>query len=102
MKKTVTRSDLADSVHRRLGLSRTECGLLVQKILDEISLATVRGESVKVSGFATFEVRDKKMRLGRNPRTGIQVPINPRRVIRFKPSVILRDRVAHSCKNLPE
>ena len=82
--KTVTRADLADAVCRKVGLSRTESASLVEMILNEVCDAIVKGETVKLSSFATFHVRDKSERVGRNPKTGEEVPILPRRVMTFK------------------
>jgi integration host factor subunit alpha len=91
--KTVTRADLAESVFRKVGLSRTESAQLVETVIDEICNAIVRGESVKLSSFATFQVRAKNERIGRNPKTGEEVPITPRRVVTFRPSQMLREFV---------
>ena len=91
--KTVTRSDLTDAVMRQVGLSRAESSSLVELVLDEISEAVTRGENVKLSSFGSFLVRSKGERIGRNPKTGIEVPITPRRLMVFKPSNILKDRV---------
>ena len=91
--KTVTRADLAEAVFRKVGLSRTESAELVEMVIDEICNAIVRGDSVKLSSFATFQVRDKKERIGRNPKTGEEVPISPRRVMTFKASNVLKSRV---------
>ena len=89
----VTRADLAEAVYRRLGLSRIESSELVQAIINEISDAAVRGESIKLSSFGSFVVRSKAERIGRNPKTGVEVPILPRRVMVFKPSNVLKARV---------
>jgi integration host factor subunit alpha len=83
--KTVTRADLSEIVYQRVGLSRTESAELVQSVLDEICDAAARGETVKLSGFGSFVVRSKGERVGRNPKTGVEVPILPRRVMVFKP-----------------
>ena len=91
--KTLTRADLAEAVYRKVGLSRSESASLVEMIIDEISDAVVRGETVKLSSFATFQVRDKSERIGRNPKTGEEVPIAPRRVLVFKPSAVLKQRI---------
>ncbi|HEX2257606.1 MAG TPA: integration host factor subunit alpha [Afifellaceae bacterium] len=91
--KTVTRADLAEAVYRRLGLSRTESAAMVEMVLQEICDAVVRGENVKLSSFGSFLVRQKGERVGRNPRTGHEVPIPPRRVTVFKPSNIMKDRI---------
>ena len=89
----LTRADLADAVHRRVGLSRTESADLVEMVLGEIGDALVRGEQVKLSSFATFQVRQKNERIGRNPKTGEEVPILPRRVMSFRASNVLKDRI---------
>ena len=94
--KTVTRADLAESVFRKVGLSRTESAELVETVIDEICNAIVRGETVKLSSFATFQVRDKNERIGRNPKTGVEVPIAPRRVLTFRASQIMRERIARA------
>jgi integration host factor subunit alpha len=91
--RTVTRADLAETVYRRVGLSRSESAELVQAFLDEISDAAVRGETVKLSSFGSFVVRSKNQRIGRNPKTGVEVPILPRRVMVFKPSNVLKARI---------
>ena len=91
--RTVTRADLAETVYRRVGLSRSESAELVQAFLDEISEAAVRGETVKLSSFGSFVVRAKNERVGRNPKTGVEVPILPRRVMVFKPSNVLKARI---------
>lgn len=94
--KTVTRADLAEAVFRRVGLSRTESSDLVEMIIDEICDSIVRGETVKMSSFATFQARDKTERIGRNPKTGEEVPITPRKVVSFKASNVLKQRVLKS------
>jgi integration host factor subunit alpha len=91
--RTITRADLAESVYRKVGLSRTESADLVEMVLDEMRDAIVRGESLKISSFATFLLRDKNERIGRNPKTGEEVPITPRRVISFKASNVLKARI---------
>ncbi len=93
---TVTRADLAEAVYREIGLSRTESSGLVESVIDHISAALLRGESVKLAGFGTFSLRDKKERIGRNPKTGEAVPITPRRVLVFKASQVMRERVDSS------
>jgi integration host factor subunit alpha len=92
--KTLTRADLADAINRRLGLSRSESLAMVESILDMMSDALAEGENVKISGFGTFLLRDKTERLGRNPKTGIEVPITPRRVLTFRASKMLKERVS--------
>lgn len=91
--RTVTRADLSEAVYQRVGLSRTESSQLVEHVLDEMSEAISRGETVKLSSFGSFVVRSKGERIGRNPKTGIEVPITPRRVMVFKPSNILKNRI---------
>jgi integration host factor subunit alpha len=97
--KTVTRADLAETVYRKVGLSRTESAQLVEMVLDEICEAIVRGEAVKLSSFATFQVRGKNERIGRNPKTGQEVPILPRKVMTFKASNVLKQRILRSHQN---
>ena len=91
---TLTRADLAEAINRKLGLSRSESLGMVESILDHMSNALESGENVKISGFGTFLLRDKGERVGRNPKTGIEVPITPRRVMTFRASQMLKDRVA--------
>ena len=91
--KTLTRADLSESVHRQIGLSRSESADLVKAILDLMSDNLVEGKSVKLSSFGTFSVRQKGRRIGRNPKTGEEVPILPRKVLVFRPSQVLRARV---------
>ena len=93
---TVTRADLTEAIYKEIGLSRTESSDLVESILDLIVAALVKGENVKLSGFGTFSVRDKPERMGRNPKTGREVPITKRRVMTFKPSQMLKERVNSS------
>ena len=81
--RTITRADLSESVFQEVGLSRNESSDLVETILSEVVEALARGESVKISSFGSFTVRDKGQRVGRNPKTGVEVPITPRRVIGF-------------------
>lgn len=90
---TLTRMDLSEAVFREVGLSRNESADLVESVLDHVSDALVAGESVKVSSFGTFSVRSKNERVGRNPKTGEEVPIAPRRVLTFRPSHLMKDRV---------
>ncbi len=90
---TVTRADLAEALYREIGLSRSESAQLVESVIDHIIDALLRGETVKLAGFGTFSLRDKKERIGRNPKTGKAVPISPRRVLTFKPSQVMRERV---------
>lgn len=96
--KTLTRMDLAESVHEEVGLSRNESADLVESVLQHMSDALANGESVKISSFGTFSLRDKSARMGRNPKTGEEVPISPRRVLSFRPSHLMKDRVADGNK----
>jgi integration host factor subunit alpha len=91
---TLTRADLADVVHRRLGLSRAESASLVERVLHHMCHSLAVGKNVEMSGFGTFILRDKGQRIGRNPKTGVEVPIAPRRVMTFRASQIMRDRIA--------
>jgi len=90
---TVTRADLCEAVYQKVGLSRTESADLVERVLQEISDCLEKGETVKLSSFGSFIVRSKGERVGRNPKTGEEVPISPRRVMVFKPSNILKARI---------
>ena len=92
--KTLTRMDLNEAVFREVGLSRNESAYLVESVLNHISDAMVKGEQVKISSFGTFSLRDKRARVGRNPKTGDEAAIAPRRVLTFRPSHLLKDRVA--------
>ena len=92
--KTLTRMDLSEAVFREVGLSRNDSAQLIENVLEYMSDALVRGEQVKISSFGTFSVRNKSARVGRNPKTGEEVPINPRRVLTFRPSHLMKDRVA--------
>lgn len=93
---------MAEAVYRKVGLSRTESAELVESVLEEICNAIVRGETVKLSSFATFQVRDKNERVGRNPKTGEEVPISPRRVMTFKASNVLKSRILEGHAPPPE
>ena len=92
--KTLTRMDLSEAVFREVGLSRNDSAQLVESVLGHMSDALARGETVKISSFGTFSVRDKAARIGRNPKTGEEVPILPRRVMTFRPSHLMKERVA--------
>lgn len=89
--KTLTRADLSEAVHRQIGLSRSESADLVKSVLDMISDTLVDGKTVKLSSFGTFMVRSKNGRVGRNPKTGEEVPITPRRVLVFRPSQVMKN-----------
>lgn len=91
---TLTRADLAESINRRVGLSRADSLEMVEAILRHVSSALTEGENVKISGFGTFLLRDKAERIGRNPKTGVEVPITPRRVLTFRASQMLKDRIS--------
>ena len=90
---TITRADLTEAVYQEVGLSRNESAEFVEAILKEISGALTKGELVKLSSFGSFSVRQKGMRVGRNPKTGEEVPILPRKVLVFRPSHVLKDRI---------
>ncbi|MEO0358278.1 MAG: integration host factor subunit alpha [Pseudomonadota bacterium] len=92
--KTLTRMDLSEAVFNEVGLSRNESSDLVENVLEYMSDALVQGESVKISSFGTFSVRNKSARVGRNPKTGQEADIPPRRVVTFRPSHLMKDRVA--------
>ena len=94
--QTLTRADLSDVVHREIGLSRADSAATVEQVLAMMCHAMSNGENVKISGFGTFVLRDKGERVGRNPKTGIEVPIAPRRVLTFRASNMLRDRIAEA------
>jgi integration host factor subunit alpha len=94
--KTVTRADLIEAVYQEVGLSRNESSDLVETVLNEIASTLTNGDNVKISSFGSLIVRDKGGRIGRNPKTGEEVPIEPRRVLVFRPSQVLKDRVSNS------
>ena len=91
---TLTRADLADVVHREIGLSRADSAGIVERILHHLCHSLSQGSNVKISGFGSFILRDKGERIGRNPKTGVEVPIAPRRVLTFRASQIMRERIA--------
>jgi integration host factor subunit alpha len=91
--KTITRADLSEAVYQEVGLSRNESADLVESVLSEIADALTKGETVKVSSFGSFSVRQKGQRVGRNPKTGEEVPILPRRVLVFRASHVLKNRI---------
>ena len=93
MSKTITRADLAEAVYEQVGLSRNESADLVEMVLEEISQDLIKGGSVKISSFGSFAVREKGERIGRNPKTGVEVPILPRKVLVFRASHVMKDRV---------
>ena len=93
---TLTRADLADALNAEIGLSRADSAAFVEQILTHLCESLASGENVKISGFGTFVLRDKGERVGRNPKTGVEVPIAPRRVLTFRASQTMRDRIAAS------
>ncbi len=93
MATTLTRADLIEAVYREVGLSRKSSSDLVEQLLAELSDSLVKGDSVKISSFGNFTVRQKNRRIGRNPKTGEEVPIEPRRVLVFRSSNILKERI---------
>ncbi len=96
--RTITRADLSEAVYQEVGLSRNESAVLVETVLEEISQALIKDETVKLSSFGTFAVRQKNQRIGRNPKTGEEVPILPRRVLVFRASHVLKDRINAEAK----
>ncbi|PHK93541.1 integration host factor subunit alpha [Pseudoroseomonas rhizosphaerae] len=90
---TITRAQLAEAIYAQVGLSRNESAALLEDVLERISAALELGRPVKISAFGTFSVRQKGMRVGRNPKTGVEVPIMPRRVLSFRPSQVLKARL---------
>jgi integration host factor subunit alpha len=93
MTRTRTRADLTDAVHRHVGLSRSESANFVESVLGHITDRLETGEVVKLSSFGTFQIREKSERMGRNPKTGEEVPITPRRVLTFRASHVLKDKI---------
>mgnify|MGYP002025235083 CR=1 FL=1 len=91
--QTITRDDLGEAVYQAVGLSRNESADLLEMVLDMMSKALVEGQAVKISSFGTFSIRKKSPRVGRNPKTGAEAEITGRRVITFKPSQLMKDRV---------
>ena len=91
--KSVTRADISEAIYREVGLSRTDAARLLRQVLEEIADVLVSGENVKLSSFGTFEVRQKKERIGRNPKTKEEVPITPRRVVSFRASQVMKKRI---------
>ncbi|WP_221792376.1 integration host factor subunit alpha [Aquisediminimonas sediminicola] len=90
---TLTRADIAERLNQEIGLSKAESAALLDQVLDNVTDALVRGENVKLSGFGSFLLRDKKERIGRNPKTGVEVPITPRRVLTFRASQMARETI---------
>lgn len=91
--KTITRAQLSEAIYEEVGLSRNESAALLETVLEEMSLALSKGDTVKISSFGSFSVRSKGQRIGRNPKTGTEVPILPRRVLVFRPSQLLKSRI---------
>lgn len=98
--QTITRADLSEAVYQEVGLSRNESADLVESVLNEIADALVGGEMVKISSFGSFSIRQKGQRVGRNPKTGDEVPILPRRVLVFRASHVLKNRINRSLLSL--
>ena len=92
--QTLTRAQLAEAIYSQVGLSRNESAALLEAVLEKMSAALEAGQPVKISAFGTFVVRQKGQRIGRNPKTGVEVPIAPRRVMTFRASQLMRDRIA--------
>lgn len=90
---TITRANLAEAIYAQVGLSRNESAELLETVLERMSAALEAGEAVKISAFGSFVVRQKGRRVGRNPKTGVEVPIQPRKVLAFRPSHVLRARL---------
>ena len=93
---TLTRADLAEALHSEIGLPRSQCASIVEDVIAHMCRALSEGENVKISGFGTFVLRDKTERIGRNPKSGVEVPIAPRRVLTFRASQSLRDRIVRA------
>ena len=93
---TLTRADLSEALHQQVGLSRADSSKLVEQILAHMCEALSHGDNVKISGFGSFILRDKGERIGRHPKTGVEVPIAPRRVLTFRASQIMRERVSRA------
>ena len=93
---TLTRADLAEALHSQIGLPRSQCASIVEDVIAHMCRALSEGENVKISGFGTFVLRDKTERIGRNPKSGVEVPIAPRRVLTFRASQSLRDRIVRA------
>ena len=98
--KTLTRAQLTEAVYQEVGLSRNESADLVEAVLNEISTALTRGDMVKISSFGSFFVRQKGRRIGRNPKTGEEVPILPRKVLVFRQSHVLKNRINQSLNKI--
>ncbi len=99
--ETLTRADLAEAVHQEVGLTRQDCAGLVERTLDLIAEALQAGEIVKLSGFGVFQVREKRARMGRNPKTGEPAAIDPRRVISFRASQVMKAEIEQAHEGPP-
>ena len=97
-RKTLTRQDISEALYKQIGLSKHESSIMLESVLKQISNALIDGESVKLSSFGTFYTRQKQERVGRNPKTGVTATINARRVITFKPSKLMKERINKSEK----
>ena len=97
-RKTLTRQDISEALYKQIGLSKHESSIMLESVLKQISNALIDGESVKLSSFGTFHARQKHERVGRNPKTGVAATINARRVITFKPSKLMKERINKSEK----
>tara|TARA_R110000824_G_scaffold399843_1_gene606071 strand:+ start:156833 stop:157156 length:324 start_codon:yes stop_codon:yes gene_type:complete len=102
MGDTITRAHLSESVYQEVGLSRNESAELVESVLHEIGESLSKGDTVKLSSFGSFSVRQKGGRMGRNPKTGEEVPIKPRRVLVFRPSHVLKEQINTSLSGKSE
>ena len=94
VRQTITRSQLSEAVYQEVGLSRNESADILESVLSKISETLAKGESVKISSFGSFSVRSKGQRIGRNPKTGEEVPILPRKVLVFRPSQVLKSQIS--------
>lgn len=99
--KTITRAYLSEAVYQEVGLSRNESAELLEAVLSEITSALAEGQTVKLSSFGSFSIRQKGRRIGRNPKTGEEVPILPRRVLVFRPSQVLKARINEAQEEVP-
>ena len=98
-RKTLTRQDISEALYRDVGLSKHESALMLETVLEHISNALIDGEIVKLSSFGTFTSRQKRERIGRNPKTGVAATIDARRVVSFKPSKLMKARINKSEEN---
>jgi integration host factor subunit alpha len=99
---TITRAHLSEAVYQEVGLSRNESADLVESVLNEVAESLAKGETVKISSFGSFSVRQKGQRVGRNPKTGEEVPIQPRRVLVFRASNVLKNRINETRSTAPQ